>query len=638
MIKWAICLLWLNSLEASTSRQRRPKCCDFDSYVRKNGTDFVCDNSEVKFMQIAISSTNYLTNQNKYDEEDFCVDYYEDKFYLFEVSENNIVNEEAINEKIFPKCCPLNYRYNSNIHGCSPAGDDDEHFMNATYFKIGLRKCKIILDYPIRSAKDFFLSEEYTRLKLKSGEEFSSNDFCLDKALDGQIVARGCTEDITVCDKIPCVHKCCADGFSFINGSNCLPTFVHGLNLSFTNRIHMTAESFGIVHGIDYKIYYLNPKKNQFYMDPNATFHFYLNRTGNFEEFRATDRAYCVEHAFKPRALNGYGFFFILEKPFFLNFAVTRWVKFVSCLFLILTMLVYILLGETRKLFGKTLISYCMATLLCFAFLTYLQFFKYKYTAVCKILAFLSLFGATASFCWLNVMCYDIWVTFGAPKGFIGVHQRKRDRKKFLLYNLHGWGTPIFLVSLVFAFHYSEVLPKSFHPYIGLYSCYLDRLAGNYAHLIFSVLPTAVIEIVNFVLFIKTITYCIRVKSEINRMNDTCKAEGKIKLAADKENFILLVKLSIVMGILFLFEVVSAVVDLKKNKTLEYLEVVWDTFNSLQGVFIFIIFICKRKIYREICTKLGFSKTRKMSLSSTATSQMVIPLTSTKYMEDKTEM
>lgn len=46
---------------------------------------------------------------------------------------------------------------------------------------------------------------------------------------------------------------------------------------------------------------------------------------------------------------------------------------------------------------------------------------------------------------------------------------------------------------------------------------------------------------------------------------------------------ILILKLSVTMGISFVFEVVSSLVDFSANSQTEYVEIIWDTINCLQG-------------------------------------------------------
>lgn len=46
------------------------------------------------------------------------------------------------------------------------------------------------------------------------------------------------------------------------------------------------------------------------------------------------------------------------------------------------------------------------------------------------------------------------------------------------------------------------------------------------------------IEIGNIVLFVKTVLYCLHVKSEIDKINDTTKDDKARKYRSDKERYV----------------------------------------------------------------------------------------------------
>lgn len=59
----------------------------------------------------------------------------------------------------------------------------------------------------------------------------------------------------------------------------------------------------------------------------------------------------------------------------------------------------------------------------------------------------------------------------------------------------------------------------------------LKLFLGRHSRTLFFVAPQLLFQIVNIVLFIKTAVYCIRVKNEIKKMNDSARS-GKYN--ADK--------------------------------------------------------------------------------------------------------
>ncbi|CAH0556878.1 unnamed protein product [Brassicogethes aeneus] len=108
-------------------------------------------------------------------------------------------------------------------------------------------------------------------------------------------------------------------------------------------------------------------------------------------------------------------------------------------------------------------------------------------------------------------------------------------------------------------------------------------------------------------------------------MNDTSASIRRKRdksFIVDKEKLNLITKLSVIMGLLFVFEVISAYFDMAKHPVTRYIEVVWDTINCLQGVFVFVIFICKKRIWMELKKKLHIPiALRKISASSSKSTE-----------------
>lgn len=65
----------------------------------------------------------------------------------------------------------------------------------------------------------------------------------------------------------------------------------------------------------------------------------------------------------------------------------------------------------------------------------------------------------------------------------------------------------------------------------------------------------------------------------------------------------LIVKLFIVMGISWIFEIIATFFY-----EYDHLFHASDAFNTLQGVFIFLIFVCKKNIFQKLQEKFGYAK------------------------------
>nr|CAI5829582.1 unnamed protein product [Callosobruchus analis] len=77
------------------------------------------------------------------------------------------------------------------------------------------------------------------------------------------------------------------------------------------------------------------------------------------------------------------------------------------------------------------------------------------------------------------------------------------------------------------------------------------------------------------------------------------------------------------MGLTFVFDTVTGFFRMSEmGNTLKYIEIIWDSINCLQGVFIFIIFICKKRICREIRRKFDFRKRSSSTRASNSITRM----------------
>ncbi|XP_063918053.1 G-protein coupled receptor Mth-like [Zophobas morio] len=599
-----------------------PKCCDSESHLEEFQSTFLCVEDENKTTQFVTNRTNFVGAK----EEGLCIDV-EKTVGLFNVSGSDLVKVEELDVPVYSKCCPLNYFYNSTSHGCVKSENELPTFFRESFVKVGLRECKIIADVRVNT-HDLVIDAitKYKKTKDASGQ------YCVDKDQNNLFVVRVCHSSYDVCDKIRCIRKCCLDGQSFINGSHCRYTFAHGLDLSpYANEVDNVNDPFAIIHDWpEIHVYALGPGKSAFRLDSRGTFIVReidesLGKINVTRHYDIDQKEYCTEHATKPK-LNAYLFFRGFPHQQQIKFVYTGIAMAISCFFLALTIIYYCISDEKRTLFGKILISYCSASFLALLLLSYFGLNTKrpeKGAVICKVIAFVIFYLTLAVITWMNVMCIDIYCTFGSSKSFSSRQHRGKDLKRFLLYCLHGWGTPLFLTILPIIFYHTNVMPFELQIIIKEEKCFLYKGDGNYAQFLFSTVPFAIMTLCNLILFVKTAIYCLQVKKEINKMNDThlMKGEKWQKFNKFRDRFGLLLKLFFIMGISFLFEVVSTFYDFKKDDTTAIIEIIWDTFNCLQGVFIFAIFILKKRIFKKFQTKIGLQKLRKISLVSSAATQ-----------------
>lgn len=253
--------------------------------------------------------------------------------------------------------------------------------------------------------------------------------------------------------------------------------------------------------------------------------------------------------------------------------------------FLGITLVVYLSVPELHaKVHGKCLVSHVTALLMAYISLFIVQrTTKSLSTVACKFMASVTHISFLAAFFWLNVMCFDIWWTLKSMRPVPETGELSRLR--FKLYSLYSWGCPlvIAIVSVII-----QSLPEDFdviRPDFGTTKCWFRENLSLWAYFYGFVLVLVVANII----FFCQVAYIL-----IVAQNDPILQRTRQQ---NRERMWLYVKLFLVMGITWLAEVISW-----EEGTCE----AWiftDIINSLQGVSIFLIFICKRNLLKKIRTK-----------------------------------
>lgn len=123
--------------------------------------------------------------------------------------------------------------------------------------------------------------------------------------------------------------------------------------------------------------------------------------------------------------------------------------------------------------------------------------------------------------------------------------------------------------------------------------------------MVFFLLPIGVHIIVNSVLFALTARHCSQVKGEIHRMqtqnDEQTTNRVKRKFFANRTVYVMNMKLFIVMGCMWLLEVLASIVQ--KNSFVWYFT---DALNVVHGLLVFFIFVFKWKVWHAIQLRLGF--------------------------------
>ncbi|KAL4233527.1 synapse assembly [Mactra antiquata] len=267
----------------------------------------------------------------------------------------------------------------------------------------------------------------------------------------------------------------------------------------------------------------------------------------------------------------------------------------ISIISLSITIIIYIIFSELLNIPGKNLVSLCVSLLL--AQLLFLLSPKVShYVIACQIFAVLMHYFFLAAFSWMNVIAFDLLMTFSNTFG-VG-HRTRSSKKKFITYSIYSWCVPLIVVLSAVIVDYSieSDIIKEFKPLYGQVGCWIS---SKYALLLFFVGPLALLKLFDFIAF-GIIVYHIT------------KAKKQGAMARNENNsctFFIHVKLSLVMGLTWVFAFIA---NFGGTSILWYLFII---LNTLQGLFIAFSFVCTRKVFRLIKSRYSLVTSMKSSHS-----------------------
>ncbi|KAL0838634.1 hypothetical protein ABMA28_016716 [Loxostege sticticalis] len=429
-----------------------------------------------------------------------------------------------------------------------------------------------------------------------------------------------------LCQGEKCVQKCCPEEFYVLLGK-CIsyPEKVGFKNLTvyskgfkavgqFEDFFKIKAGAFldqkfrnrSFRHDIMYKTYHLMENGDMFMEKKRAPI--------AVHEFRPDE--YCIDYKMIDNdTLGGDLVVYFKNKDHDVgnkgNHVTLKWGFLISCVFLFLVLVVYSLLPELRNLGGLILMAYVASLMLGFIFLFSIQIGSHTFVPlVCLIITCLTYFFLLASFCWLNVMSYDIWWTF---RGYAKARpiNRRGENIKFLIYCAYAFGIPLGLTAALATLNEVNAKHplKGIVPQIPLKGCFVE----GWAKYVYLYAPMLIMILANWVFFVMTAFNIWRLSrgSDVLRAADSSASGSASAHKNSKQRLIVYLKLSVLMGLSWILEVVSSS---SPDFGGWYIT---DCYNVLIGVVIFIIFVCKRKVLNMLKKRYtNFRHTHKFSFQS----------------------
>ncbi|XP_022918967.2 G-protein coupled receptor Mth-like [Onthophagus taurus] len=509
------------------------------------------------------------------------------------------------NLNFFPKCCALGYNYELQRHRCindsnstiftNIYGDLQEDLLARSHLD-----CPVVIDHILEDQHVFNTTEN--RAIIFNRNLYQIDNYCVDwdDSIKSKIL-RTC-ENIGACKTKKCITKCCKEGRSYV-GTRCIWNPEFGISVANSNRFENRKDDFyGIIQA-----------KKCLRMKDDPTFDFTIKANGdlhvmsqgNWLDFPLEDKQYCFEYYKTENKHTVFLCGFENKGSVDYKMFIQRILNIISCISLVLTILGYLFLKELKNFLGKIIVWYCGCLLFALSLLTYVQFHP-NLKNICAPFTFLIIFFYLAAFAWMNVLSFEIWQVLGSMSTPYGT-QLYNERRKLICYHIYAWILPILLVLFGIIAFRSEDVPTHLKPIIDERYCFMETNAhaNNYAYFIFFAIPALMYILANSVLFTKTIRYIIQVKKDIRNVIKHNFSERQRRFSLDKERVAMVVRIFIIMGLSWLFEfILSYRTIFSKNIVVEIIEFLFDIFNCLQGFFIFLVFMAKKKIFNAVKQKV----------------------------------
>ena len=231
---------------------------------------------------------------------------------------------------------------------------------------------------------------------------------------------------------------------------------------------------------------------------------------------------------------------------------------------------------------GKLHFNLCLA--LCLAFLMLLisgVVSLYDVKLLCVACGVLMYWFFMAAFCWMTAVTVHSWLTFKPSAMFQSIQSQK---KTLMFYAVPCWLLPAIIAVTVACLDFSNI-GSMYKPEFGTNLCWFNQ---RYALLLYFGVPVA------FLLFLTTIFFMLTV------LNLRKTSTSHVRKSSDRESHQVKIyfRLFVLIGVTWIIGFVAAFVHS------EALWIVFITLNASQGIFIFVSFVLRRQVLRQIFPKV----------------------------------
>ena len=225
---------------------------------------------------------------------------------------------------------------------------------------------------------------------------------------------------------------------------------------------------------------------------------------------------------------------------------------------------------------GRLKFHLCVALFLAFLLLLVGGVFANgRLSVACVVSGGLMYWCFLAAFAWMTLIALDTWTVF-RPAASMNISP---ERKNFVPFLIAGWFGPLVVAAVVFVLDFVKVESR-YQPQFGARLCWINQ---RFALLLYFGVPVALSCFTNLVFFSLTAHY----------IHKTFKEAGRNHQSSEQNDFLVYIRLFILMGTTWILGFVAAFVEQ------DWLWVIFIVLNASQGFLIFVSFVCRRNVYEH---------------------------------------
>eukprot|EP00092_Neocalanus_flemingeri_P013361 GFUD01014405.1.p1 GENE.GFUD01014405.1~~GFUD01014405.1.p1 ORF type:complete len:735 (+),score=104.42 GFUD01014405.1:71-2275(+) len=298
-----------------------------------------------------------------------------------------------------------------------------------------------------------------------------------------------------------------------------------------------------------------------------------------------------------------------------IKFEFYPYILLLSVFCLCITIIVYLLFPALISQYSKIMINFALCLLIAFLVLTAIQKPKWfllngekEFSRIaCRVLGHLNQYFFLCAFTWMTIMSYEIFKQLKGLKHVFG----SEKSNSILGQALTGYGLPLVTCFITLLVELYAPFCSPYRPKFGHRSCLfygkLDKFLWFYG-------PILLMLMINSCMFCYISFTICKNSMFVAGGNQTKGGFGKELM----DKGCLYLRLFLGMGVIWYFEIISWYTGNEhQDQKWAY---VFDVINMMQGVWVFLIFVCKRNVLKVILKQKDklYSTVRRNTLDSTS--------------------